>query len=94
MANLTVRLYIRIKTDDGKKPYCDPVYLSKGRLKPLYAFVDGVPQHRPEGIYYMRFGMDGKQQMVPLGNDPYVALDKLAAQERYLRDRARGLTAA
>lgn len=40
----------------------------------------------------MRFGTgDGKQQMVPLGNDPYVALDKLAAQERYLRDRARGL---
>ncbi len=94
MANLTVRLYIRIKTDDGKKPYCDPVYLSKGRLKPLYAFVDGEPQHRPEGIYYMRFGMNGKQQMVPLGTDPYVALDKLAAQERYLRDRARGIETA
>jgi hypothetical protein len=95
MANLTVRLYIRIKTEDGKKPFCKPVYLSKGRLKPLYALVDGEPEHRPEGIYYMRYGTgDGKQQMVPLGNDPYVALDKLAAQERYLRDQARGLETA
>ena len=41
MANLTVRLYVRIKTEDGKKPFCKPVYLSKGRLKPLYALVDG-----------------------------------------------------
>jgi hypothetical protein len=93
MANLTVSLYIRIKTEDGKKPFCQPVYLTKGRLRPLYAVVDGEHQHRPEGIYYMRFGTeDGKQQMVPLGNDPYVALDKLAAQERYLRDRARGVS--
>ncbi len=56
MANLTVKLYIRIKTEDGKKPFCEPVYLSKGRLKGLYAFVDGKPEHRPEGIYYLRFG--------------------------------------
>jgi len=85
----------RIKTKDGKKPFCKPVYLSKGRLKPLHALVDGQPEYRSEGIYYTRFGTgDGKQQMVPLGNDPYVALDKLAAQERYLRDRARGLEAA
>ena len=35
MANLTVTLYIRIKTEDGKKPFCKPVYLAKGRLKRL-----------------------------------------------------------
>ena len=82
MANRAVTLYLRIKTPEGKKPYCKPVFLAKGRLKPLYAFVNGEPEHRPEGVYYMRFGADsGKQQMVPLGNDPYVALDKLAAQE-------------
>jgi hypothetical protein len=92
MANRAVTLYLRIKTPEGKKPYCKPVFLAKGRLKPLYAFVDGEPEHRPEGVYYMRFGADsGKQQMVPLGNDPYLALDKVAEKERWLRDRERGM---
>lgn len=92
MANLTVTLYIRIKTEDGKKPFCKPVYLAKGRLKPLYAIVNGEPEYRPEGVYYMRFGADsGKQPMVPLGTDPYLALDKVAEQERWLRDRDRGI---
>ena len=75
MPNRAVTLYLRIKTADGKKPFCKPVYLAKGRLKPLYALVDGEPEHRPEGVYYMRFGVDsGRQQMVPLGNDSYLAL--------------------
>ncbi len=92
MANRAVTLYLRIKTADGKKPFCKPVYLAKGRLKPLYALVDGEPEHRPEGVYYMRFGGDsGRQEMVPLGNDPYLALDKAAEQERWLRDRERGV---
>jgi hypothetical protein len=92
MANRAVTLYLRIKTADGKKPFCKPVYLAKGRLKPLYAFVDGEPEHRPEGVYYMRFGADsGKQPMVPLGTDPYLALDKVAEKERWLRDRERGV---
>jgi hypothetical protein len=70
MANLTVTLYIRIKTEDGKKPFCKPVYLAKGRLKPLYAIVNGEPEYRPEGVYYMRFGADSGKPMVPLGTDP------------------------
>jgi integrase len=92
MANRTATLYIRIITKDGKKPYCKPVYLSKGRLKPLYALVNGMPVHRPEGVYYIRYGTDdGKQPFEPVGNDPYVALDKLAEKERWLRDRERGV---
>ena len=56
MANRTATLYIRITTKDGKKRYCQPVYLSKGRLKPLYAMVDGKSERHPEGVYYLRFG--------------------------------------
>jgi integrase/recombinase XerD len=92
MANRTATLYIRITTKDGKKPYCKPVYLTKGRLKPLCAMVDGEPEHHPEGVYYIRFGTDGgKQPFEPVGNDPYVALDKLAEKERSLRQRERGV---
>jgi hypothetical protein len=49
MANRTATLYIRIKTEDGRNPHCLPVYITKGRLKPLYATVDGKPEYRPEG---------------------------------------------
>jgi hypothetical protein len=92
VANRTATLYIRITTKDGKKRYCQPVYLSKGRLKPLYAMVDGKPERHPEGVYYIRFGTDGgKQPFQPVGNDPYVASDRLAQKERWLRDRERGV---
>jgi integrase len=92
MANRTVTLYIRIKTADGKKPFCKPVYLTKGRLKPLYAIVDGQPEHRPEGVYYMRFGTaPGMQMMEPLGQDPYFALDKVAEKQRWLRKHELGM---
>jgi hypothetical protein len=95
MANRTATLCIRITTKEGKKPYCKPVYLSKGRLKPLYAMVDDKPEHHSEGVYYIRFGADdGKQPFVRVGNDPYVALDKLAQKERWLRDRERGVVPA
>ncbi|SPE25621.1 hypothetical protein SBA2_260111 [Acidobacteriia bacterium SbA2] len=36
----------------------------------------------------------GKQTFVPVGNDPYVALDKLAEKQRWLGDRKRGVSYA
>lgn len=79
MANRTATLYIRITTKAGRKPYCKPVYHSKGRLKPQYAMVNGEPEHHANGVYYLRFGTDdGKQKFELVGKDHYVALDKLA----------------
>ena len=90
MANRTATLYIRITTPDGRKSYCKPVYHSKGRLKPQYAMVSGEAEHHNEGVYYLRFGTNGgKQKFVLIGKDPYVALDKLAEKQRWLRDRER-----
>jgi len=44
--------------------------------------VDGKPQHRKDGVYYVRFGTDGcKQQYVLASKDPFVALDKLEGKE-------------
>ena len=37
MPNLKVTLYIRIVTPEGKRKMRKPVYVSPGRLKPLYA---------------------------------------------------------
>jgi integrase len=89
MASRTATLYIRI-TKNGKSSFCKPVYQSKGRLKPQYAMVNGEPEHHVEGVYYVRFGADGgKQPFVQVGNDPYLALDKLEEKKRWLRDRER-----
>jgi integrase len=89
MANRTATLYIRI-AKNGRNSFHKPVYQSKGRLKPQYAIVNGEPEHHKEGVYYVRFGTDGgKQPFVPVGADPYVALDKLAEKQRWLRGRER-----
>ncbi len=89
MANRTATLYIRI-TKNGRNSFRKPVYQSKGRLKPQYAMVKGEPEHHKEGVYYVRYGMDGgKQPFVLVGKDPYVALDKLEEKKRWLRDRER-----
>jgi len=92
MSNRTATLHFRVTTKDGKTRFCKPVYLSKGRLNPHAAMVNGQPQHHPEGVYYIRFGREGrKQRFESVGKDPYVALDKLAEKERWLRDRERGV---
>jgi len=92
MSNRTATLYIRITTKDGRNSYCKPVYVSKGRLKPHYAMVKRQPEHHPEGVYYIRVGTDGgKQRFESVGKDAYVAMDKLAEKERWLRDRERGV---
>ena len=89
MANRSATLYIRI-TSNGKDSYRKPVYQSTGRLKPQYAMVNGEPEYHEEGVYYVRFGTDdGKQPFVLVGKDPYIALDKLAEKQRWLRDRER-----
>ena len=46
-----VRLKIRVRLSNGSRAYVDPVYSSDGKLKPLYAVVNGKPEHHPEGVY-------------------------------------------
>ncbi len=43
------------------EPTSTPVYSSNGKLKPLYAVVDGKPAHQPEGIYNLRYLKAGKR---------------------------------
>jgi hypothetical protein len=87
MPNLKVTLYIRVVTPDGKRKMCKPVYASRGRLKPLHA-ADAKGDslgHHPEGEYYLRYA--GRTEAV--GNDPYVALDRLEERKAELRGATR-----
>ena len=56
MAIRKVSIKIRIKTPEGKRMMVNPVWETKGRLKPLYARVGGKPEHHPEGVYVLRYG--------------------------------------
>lgn len=45
MKQPVVRLKIRVRLPDGSRPYLDPVPSAKGKLKPLFAYVDAVWAH-------------------------------------------------
>lgn len=49
MKNLVVRLKLRVRLSDGSRPFLDHVLSANGKLKPLYAVVDGKAEHHPEG---------------------------------------------
>lgn len=89
MPHLKVTLYLRITTAEGKRKMCKPVYASRGRLKPLYA-ADAKGNslgHHPDGEYYLRYA--GRTEAV--GNDPYVALDRLEQRNAELRQSGHGV---
>ncbi len=50
-----VCLKIRVRLSNGSRAYVDPVSSFNGKLKPLYAVVNGKPEHHPEGVYNLRY---------------------------------------
>ena len=57
---MKVRLYLRVRLDNGTRQYVNPVYAAHGKLKPFYASVGGKPEHHPEGVYHLRYRKDKK----------------------------------
>jgi integrase/recombinase XerD len=88
----SVRLKIRVRLDDGKYPYLDPVFGNNGKLKPHYAAVDGKPEHHPEGVYYLRYTLDGKPVFRSAGSDPQLAMLEKLKTERALSAQAVGVS--
>jgi hypothetical protein len=86
-----VRLKIRVRLSNGSRTYVDPVYSSNGKLKPLYAVVDGKPEHHPEGVYNLRYLKTGKRVWDAVGVDPQVALTAKLRVEHRLQAVALGL---
>lgn len=92
MANRKVALLIRVKLADGSRPYLKPVVSANGKVKPLYALVNGKPEHHPEGVYALRF-QEGKRAVYEqVGSDPAAALAAKQRKETLLRAQADGYT--
>jgi integrase/recombinase XerD len=83
-----VSAYIRIRLADGSQPYCPAIWESKKRLRPHWCLVRGKPEHHPEGVYHVRYRVNGKPvwEKVCVGNDPYGAADLAALRQSQLAD--------
>jgi hypothetical protein len=79
---MKAHLYIRIKMQDGSRPFCEPVYAANRKLKPGYAIVKGKPEYHQEGVYHLRYLRGEKRVWESVGAD---------AQEALLRQHQREL---
>ena len=55
MKNFVVPTQLRVRLSCGSRLYLDPVLSANGKLKPLYAVVDGKAVHHPEGADFLRY---------------------------------------
>jgi integrase len=83
-----VSVYIRIRFTDGSQPYCPAIWESKKRLRPHWCLVRGKLEHHPEGVYHVRYRVNGKPvwEKVCVGDDPYAAADLAALRQSQLAD--------
>ena len=64
-----VRLKIRVKLADGSSRFLNPGYSGNGKLRPLYAIVNGHQEHHPEGVYAMEYLRRGVRVYGTIGSD-------------------------
>ena len=88
---MSVKVYIRIRREDGIRQYTNPVYSANGKLKPFYAIVSGNPEHHPEGVYNLRYRDGGKLIWKVVGTDPQSAVTAQRKLEASQEARAVGL---
>jgi integrase/recombinase XerD len=91
MSSPVVRLKIRVRLSDGSRPFLDPVFSANGKLKPLYAVVNGTPQHRPEGVYHLRYLRGDKRIWEAVGSDAQLAVTLKLKKEKLLAAKAAGV---
>ena len=84
-------LLLRVSRPDGSWTYAKPVYAGNNRLKPLYAVVNGITEHHPEGAYYVRFTLHGRRHFKRAGADPVEALRILGRQLYLMHGLAMGI---
>ena len=89
MKNPKIRLYIRIRTADGRSFFADPVWNKNRTLKAGYAAPDS--NHHPEGIYYLRFLLNGKRVWQAIGKQPDAAIAALRKKEVELQSASLGI---
>jgi integrase/recombinase XerD len=86
-----VRLKIRVRLPDGSYPFVEPVFASNGKLKPLYAVVDGQQERHPEGVYHLRYLSRGTRVWESVGQDAQLALVAKLKRERIADAKAAGI---
>jgi hypothetical protein len=62
MRSSPVSLYLRVRSPEGGWLYARSVTASNGRIRPLHALIDGKPVYRDEGVYHLRYSLDGKRR--------------------------------
>jgi hypothetical protein len=87
-----VRLKIRVRLSNGSRAYVDPAFSPNGKLKPLYAVINGKPEHHPEGIYNLRYVKGDKRVWHAVGTDAQLALTAKLRVEHKLQSASLGLT--
>lgn len=72
---MKVSINLRIRTADGKQPYCQPVWegIRIKKLKPGWAIVNGVEEFHPEGVYHLSFYVGDKRKQEKVGKNAVLA---------------------
>gem|GEM_PF-268397 len=91
MRTRNVNLLLRIRETDGKRSYKCPVIAANGKLKPLYAVVNGKPEHHPEGVYCLRYSKSGKRVWEEVGKDAGKAITEKLKREQIFRAQELGI---
>jgi integrase/recombinase XerD len=73
MRSSPVSLYLRVRSPEGGWLYARSVTASNGRIRPLHALINGKPVYRDEGVYHLRYSLDGKRIWQPIGSDASLA---------------------
>lgn len=87
---MKVTLHVRIKTKDGRRKYCPPVFTANKKLRAEWAMVDGQPKHHPEAVFALRYTDRGKRVWEHVGRDPDRAVTAKLRQEHIFGGRAIG----
>src|SRR5258707_531524 len=86
MRSSPVSLYLRVRSPEGGWLYARSVTASNGRIRPLHALIDGKPVYRDEGVYHLRYSLDGKRIWQAVGSD--ASLAQVALQRKTLELQA------
>ena len=87
MAIRTVTIKIRIKTAEGKRVYANPVWEAKGRLKRLWARLNGKGGFASRGVYVLRYG----DRWEFVGQEIDVVMATKLRREQELEDASKSL---
>lgn len=72
---MKVSINLRIRTADGKQPYCPVVWEGKRikKLKPGWCVVNGVEEFHPEGVYHLSYYVGDKRKQEGVGKHAVLA---------------------